>query len=89
MTLFSECEEELENLKIFAATFFFSVSLDQQKWFLKHTHMKMRVKMEHNAFLTTVDLHKIKTTEKRTVQILRDEADGISSSSSSSDSEFE
>ena len=46
-------------------------------------------KMEHNAFLTTVDLHKIKTTEKRTVQILRDEADGISSSSSSSDSELE
>ena len=47
-------------------------------------------KMEHNAFLTTVDLHKIKTTEKRTIQILRDVADGnSSSSSSSSDSEFE
>ena len=42
-------------------------------------------KMEHNTFLTTVDLHKIKTEEKRTVQILHDESSSSSSSSDDSD----
>ena len=45
-------------------------------------------KMEHNAFLTTVDLHKIKTKEKRNIEILRDDEVDDSSSSSSSDIEM-